>query len=172
MVNQEEIEKLERIFTAYLVTGSEVVENRSNDMQRAGVAYQIEDHTCHLIKRKSEFIGEDEKYTPEYVEYEALLNGIEDVKRNLPAKAIDLQIRTANTTVANQLSKNGNPLGTRGLAELVKGELSTFRDWEIEQEAEADSDRIRSINHHAEGSFHGGGTKFAPGSGEGIVKVR
>lgn len=172
MVDQEEIEKLERIFTAYLLTGSEVVENRSNDMQRAGIAYQIEDHTCRLIKKKSEFMGEHKKYTPEYVEYEALLSGIEDVKQSLPAKAIDLQIRTANTTVVDQLSKSDNPMGPRGLADLAKCELATFRDWEVKEEAEDNSERIRSINHSAEGSFRGGGTKFVPGSGEGYVKVR
>lgn len=171
MVDQSEIDRLEREFTAYLILGSDVAENRFNDKQRAGTAYRIEDRDGLLVKQKSEYIGEAEKYTADYVEYEALLNGIKDIKLNLPAGAIDLRIRTANATLNDQLSGNSNPYNTRGMAKLAEGELNAFRAWEIEKKSEAESDRIQSTIHSAEASFRGGGTEFAPGLNGKRVKL-
>lgn len=157
-------------FRIFLIIGSEVVENTSNENKRASIAHQI-NGTESVIKKKSRFLGECEKYNEEYVEYEALLGGIEDMERNMPVRMIDLRVWTDNPAVVDQLNGQVNSDELDGLNKLAKRKLSMFQSCEIEHVPESESDQVQLVHAHADSAFFGGGTEHEVGTGNGLVGV-
>jgi ribonuclease HI len=126
--------------------------NSHSQYRKAAIGYTIEEGD-ERIAEASEYLGKGKKYTNNYGEYRAVINGIQEVKQQRVADQVHLQIRTSSKLLLNHLINASNVNKMKKQYNTCMEELRAFCSWEPEYVSEEPGNCIDRADNLADAAF-------------------
>jgi len=123
--------------------------NQNGEIREAAIGYLIE-KDGEVIVDESKYIGQGDQFTNNRAEYEAVINGVRDIKNRFDANQVTLHIQTDSQLLVEQIAGSYSAKKMKELYDICMTELGSFDNWQAERVSESTGNRIDRVDDLAE----------------------
>ena len=135
-----------------MTTDGASLNNQNRELREGSFGYLIEQNN-ELVDEVSEYIGQGPKYTNNYAEYQAVINGVRHIKRLFPNREISLSIKSDSELLVKQITGEYSVNKMEEVYEECIEELSSLKTWQVEHVSKFPGNSIERADNLAAEAF-------------------
>lgn len=130
-----------------LATDGAAPNNQSRERREASIGYLIQQEGKTALER-SEYLGQGPKYTNNFAEYRAIIEGVSEIEELYDPAEAELVIETDSQLVVEQVSGSWsvNNANLRTLHSELLTMLDEFDEWRMNHVSESTGNRIERVD--------------------------